>query len=42
MDECFQTTGRMRQKWDEGHSSNSATYGEMTIRKVCRTNTEIF
>ena len=42
MDECFRASGRMRPKWDEIHSSDGATYGEMTIRKVCRTNSDIF
>jgi putative DNA primase/helicase len=42
MDECFRASGRMRQKWDEVHSSDGATYGEMTIRKVCRTNSDTF
>ena len=35
VDECFRASGRMRPKWDDIHSSNGATYGEMTIRKVC-------
>jgi putative DNA primase/helicase len=42
MDECFRASGRMRPKWDEVHSSDGATYGEMTIRKVCRTNGDTF
>ncbi|WP_200530638.1 hypothetical protein [Halorubrum sp. LN27] len=42
MDECFRASGRIRPKWDEVHSSNGATYGEMTIRKVCRTNKGTF
>lgn len=42
MDDCFRASGRMRPKWDEGHSSDGATYGEMTIRKVCRTNSDTF
>jgi putative DNA primase/helicase len=42
MDECFRASGRMRPKWDEVHSSDGATYGEMTIRKVCRTNSDTF
>jgi len=42
MDKCFRASGRMRQKWDEVHASDGATYGEMTIRKVCRTNSETF
>lgn len=42
MDECFRASSRMRPKWDEVHSSDGATYGEMTIRKVCRTNSDTF
>jgi putative DNA primase/helicase len=42
MDECFRVSGRMRPKWDEVHSSDGATYGEMTIQKVCRTNSDTF
>jgi len=42
MDGCFRASGRMRPKWDEVHSSDGATYGEMTIRKVCRSNSETF
>ena len=40
MDECFRASGRMRRKWDEYRGNQ--TYGEMTIRKVCRTNSETF
>jgi len=40
MDECFRASGRMRPKWDEQHGDQ--TYGEMTIQKVCRTNSETF
>ncbi|WP_425433165.1 hypothetical protein [Halarchaeum grantii] len=42
MDERFRASGRMRPKWDEVHSSDGATYGERTIRNVCRTNSETF
>jgi putative DNA primase/helicase len=42
IDKCFRTSDRMRDKWDEVHSSEGATYGEMTIRKVCRTNRDTF
>jgi len=42
MDECFRASGRMREKWDEVHSSDGETYGEMTIAKACRTNEETF
>ena len=40
MDECFRASGRMRSKWDEYRGDQ--TYGEMTIRKVCRTNSNTF
>jgi|APHM01.1.fsa_nt_gi Uncharacterized conserved protein len=40
MDECFRASGRMRRKWDEQRGDQ--TYGEMTIQKVCRTNSETF
>jgi len=42
MDECFRASSRMRQKWDEVHTSDGATYGELTIKEVCRSNTETF
>lgn len=42
MDECFRTSSRMRQKWDEVRTSDGATYGELTIREVYRSNTETF
>jgi primase-polymerase (primpol)-like protein len=40
MDDCFRVSGRMRPKWDEYRGDQ--TYGEMTIRKVCRTNSDTF
>ena len=40
MDECVRASDRMRQKWDEYRGDQ--TYGQMTIRKVCRTNNETF
>ena len=42
MDGCFRASSRMRPKWDEVHTSDGATYGELTIREVCRSNTETF
>ncbi|WP_394350161.1 phage NrS-1 polymerase family protein [Salinigranum salinum] len=42
MDECFRGSGRMRPKWDEAHFSDGAVYGEMIIRKICRTNSNTF
>jgi len=42
MDECFRVSSRMRRKWDEVRTSDGATYGELTIKEVCRSNTETF
>lgn len=42
MDKCFRASDRMREKWDEVHSSNGETYGEMTIGKACQTNEDTF
>ena len=42
MDECFRASSRMRRKWDEVRTSDGATYGELTIREVRRSNTETF
>jgi len=42
VDECFRASSRMRPKWDEVRTSDGATYGELTIREVCRSNTETF
>lgn len=42
MDDCFRASGRMRQKWDEVHSADGATYGEITIREVCGSNSKTF
>lgn len=42
MDECFRASGGVRPKWDEVHASDGATYGKMTIEKVCRTNSDTF
>jgi putative DNA primase/helicase len=42
MDECFRASGRMRPKWGEVHPSDGATSGEVTVRKSCRTNSEMF
>jgi putative DNA primase/helicase len=42
MDNCFRSSGRMRPKWDEIHSSDGATYGEMAIWTICGTNSAEF
>lgn len=34
MDRLFRSSGCMRPKWDEKHSRDKATYGEITIRKA--------
>lgn len=34
MDEIFRKSNRMRSKWDEKHSSDGTTYGQMTIEKA--------
>jgi len=36
IDELFRQSGLMRPKWDEVHSADGQTYGEMTIRKALR------
>lgn len=40
MDKCFRDSNRMRPKWDEKRGNQ--TYGEMTVRKACRENSETF
>ena len=42
MDECFRTSGRMRNKWDEVHYSNGDTYGERHIQIACRRGSDTF
>lgn len=42
MDKRFRASNRMRPKWDEVRYSNGDTYGERNIRRVCRTNNDIF
>ena len=42
MDECFRASSKMRRKWDEVRTSDGATYGELTIREVCRSEHETF
>ena len=34
LDRLFRKSGRMRPKWDEVHSADGLTYGQMTIRMV--------
>jgi primase-polymerase (primpol)-like protein len=40
MDRCFRASDRMREKWDEQRGNQ--TYGDLTILKVCRTNSDTF
>ena len=40
MDDCFRASGWMRSKWDDQRGDQ--TYGEMTIRKVRRSNSDTF
>lgn len=42
MDACFCDSHRMRSKWVEVHYSNGDTYGERTLYKVCRSNSDTF
>lgn len=37
MDRIFRKSGRMRSKWDETHSADGQTYGQMTINKAIDT-----
>ena len=41
IDELFRQSGLMRPKWDEVHSADGRTYGEMTIRKALRPKDEL-
>jgi primase-polymerase (primpol)-like protein len=40
MDACFRVSERMRPKWD--YTRGDKTYGQMTIAKVCESNTDVF
>lgn len=42
MDRLFKESGLMREKWDQVHSSNGDTYGEMTISKAINTCTDFY
>ena len=42
MDSIFRKSGRMRSKWDETHSANGQTYGQMTINKAIDTVTDVY
>ena len=42
MDEIFRKSSRMRSKWDEQHSADGSTYGQMTINKAIDTVTDVY
>jgi putative DNA primase/helicase len=42
MDECFRASDRMHENWDEVHSADGKTYGEMTLAKACQSNDDTF
>ena len=42
MDEIFRKSSRMRSKWDEQHSADGSTYGQMTIQKAIENTKEVY
>ena len=42
IDGLFRGSGLMRPKWDEKHSSDGRTYGEMTIQRVLELGGEVY
>ena len=40
IDRLFRRSGLMRTKWDEAHSSDKSTYGQMTICKFSNYNSQ--
>lgn len=42
MDAIFRKSKRMREKWDEVHSADGKTYGEMTIEKAIAVTSEVY
>lgn len=42
MDAIFRKSKRMREKWDEVHSADGKTYGEMTIEKAIAVTTKVY
>jgi putative DNA primase/helicase len=42
MDQFFRESRLMRDKWDEKHSRDGRTYGQMTIDKAIETTTNVF
>ena len=42
MDSLFHRSGLMREKWDEVHYADGATYGERTMKRACAQVTEYY
>lgn len=42
MDRIFRSSGLFRQKWDEKHHANGATYGEETLDKAIETTENVY
>lgn len=42
MDRLFRQSGLFREKWDEKHHSDGATYGEETLAKACELTEETY
>lgn len=42
MDEIFRKSARMRDKWDEQHSADGSTYGQMTIQKAIENTQDVY
>lgn len=42
MDRIFRASGLFRQKWDEKHHANGATYGEETLDKAIETTENVY
>jgi len=36
VDRLFRASGLMRDKWDEVHYADGATYGERTVKRACK------
>jgi primase-polymerase (primpol)-like protein len=42
MDQLFRRSGLIRQKWDDQHFADGATYGERTIERAINTTTDFY
>jgi primase-polymerase (primpol)-like protein len=40
VDRLFRQSGLLREKWDEVHFADGATYGERTVERACARTTE--